>query len=144
MAELREIRDAMKSVSPDRLMMVSHGGGDVTNAIQAARQADLDIVALHQEQKTNWHEDTAAQVKKLRTVGRPIYIQESGRATMRGERYRGANCDATGEGNPFVKAMVEAMRAGAAAWTFHTDAAFGRTVNHFSASSRHVHRRRRF
>jgi hypothetical protein len=124
-AELKSIRDAVKAVAPDRLVMVSHGGGDINSTIEAARATGLDVIAFHEEQRRGWYEQTAAHVAALKAVGRPVYLQESGRATMPGERFRGADCasGAPGDG-PFSKALLEARKAGAAAWTFHTDAGF--------------------
>ena len=123
--ELKSIRDAVKAIAPERLVMVSHGGGEVAGVVEAAHAATLDVVALHQAQERGWHEATAAQLAQLKQLGRPVYVQESGRATMPDERFRGAACALVqGEENPFVTAMEEAKRAGAAAWTFHTDAGF--------------------
>jgi hypothetical protein len=123
--ELKSIRDAVKAVAPERLVMVSHGGGEVAGVIEATRAASLDVVALHQAQERGWYEATAAQLAELKQLGQPVYVQESGRATRPDERFRGAACaPVQGEDNPFLTAMEAAKRAGAAAWTFHTDAAF--------------------
>ena len=52
-------------------------------------------------------------VRTLEAAGRPIYVQEGPRATLPGERFRGASCArATPEDNPFLDAVVEAKRAG--------------------------------
>ena len=124
-AELKAIRDAVKAVAPERLVMVSHGGGDIANTVEAARTAGLDVIAFHEAQQRGWYEQSAGQVAALKALGRPIYLQESGRATLPGERFRGAECAAGTPGeNPFSRALTEARRAGAAAWTFHTDAGF--------------------
>jgi hypothetical protein len=105
--------------------MVSHGGGDLGSALEAGRAVKLDVIAFHEAQQRGWYERSAEQVAALKPLGRPIYLQESGRATRPGERFRGADCAAGPPGeNPFVKALAEARRAGAAAWTFHTDAGF--------------------
>jgi hypothetical protein len=122
-AELRSLHDAVKAVAPARLTMVSHGGGDMGSTVEAAREVKLDITAFHEPQARGWHQHTAGEVAKLKALGRPVYMQESARATDEGER--GARCAVDPKApNPFIVAMTEARRAGAAAWTFHTDAGF--------------------
>jgi len=106
--------------------MVSHGGGAVEESVQAAREAKLDVVAFHDDQRERWFTNTAASVDALEVTGLPIYVQEGARATAEGERFRGVRCEIAppGSENPLRRGLEEARRAGAAAWTFHTDAGF--------------------
>ncbi len=125
MAEVRGIRDAIKAVDATRLVMVSHGGGNTADTLAVAREARPDVLAFHDEQREGWFTHTAAHIQALKSVGRPIYVQEGARATLPGERFRGARCaNTTPEDNPLLKGLVAAKQAGAAAWTFHTDAGF--------------------
>ena len=125
MPEVRVIRNAIKLVDANRLVMMSHGGGDTTNALAAVQEAQLDLIAVHEEQIANWFEKTAAVLNTLKGPKKPIYVQEGARAAAPGERFRGVVCARSSpEKNPFIEGMNAAKQAGAAAWTFHTDAGF--------------------
>jgi len=123
-AEVKSVRDAVKRVDPARLVMVSEGPGE--GALAVAREASLDIIAFHEEQGPHAYEKTAGHVTAMKASGRPVYVQEGPRATLAGERPRGVTCvpAAAGEANPFFAGLAAARSAGAAAWTFHTDAGF--------------------
>jgi hypothetical protein len=126
--DARRIRDAIKSIDPDRLVMVSALGGAQTS-LDVARSAALDAIAFHESQEKDWYEATAANVRALLAAGRPVYLQEMARAPD-----RGVTCfDARGEPNPFLEAVRMARDAGAAAWTFHTGAAFRLDIRRFQS-----------
>jgi len=123
-AEVKSVRDAVKRIDPARLLMVSQGPGD--EALAVARDAALDIIAFHEEQGPHAYEKTAAHVSAMKVSGKPVYVQEGPRATLPGEPPRGVTCapEAAGDPNPFFSGVKAARAAGAAAWTFHTDAGF--------------------
>ena len=127
-AEVRRLRDAVKRADPSRLVMVSTQGGE-SESLSLAMEAELDVIAFHELQKTDWHSSTASIVEGLKVGGVPIYLQEMARAPDRGVR-----CTRdTPEMNPFVQALRKAKEAGAAAWTLHTAAAFRLDVEPFQA-----------
>jgi hypothetical protein len=127
-AEVRRLRDAVKRADPSRLVMVSTQGGE-TESLSLAMLAELDVIAFHELQKTDWHNSTMSTVQALKVAGVPIYLQEMARAPDRGVRC----ARDTPEMNPFVEAMRKAKEAGAAAWTLHTGAAFRLDVEPFQA-----------
>ena len=117
--EVIRLRNAVKAADPDRIVMMSTLGGP-DESVALALAASLDAVAFHESQSAGWYAHTAEQVQSLLRAGRPVYLQESARAPD-----RGVNCSAAGESlNPWVRAVQIAHSAGAAAWTFHTDAGF--------------------
>ena len=127
-AEVRRLRDAVKRADPSRLVMVSTQGGE-SDSLALAKEAELDVIAFHELQKTDWHSRTASIVQELKAGGVPVYLQEMARAPD-----RGVQCERdTPELNPFVQAMRKAKEAGAAAWTLHTGAAFRLDVEPFQA-----------
>ena len=127
-AEVRRLRDAVKRADPNRLVMVSTQGGE-SESLALAMEAELDVIAFHELQKTDWHSRTASIVQDLKVGGVPVYLQEMARAPDRGVRC----ARDTPELNPFVQAMRKAKEAGAAAWTLHTGAAFRLDVEPFQA-----------
>jgi hypothetical protein len=124
--QVRTIRNVVKVVDPTRLVMTSHTGpgsapaDDWQKSLSLADYASLDVIAFHQQQEVNWFARTPAEVRGLRTLARPVYLQEAGRA---GED-RGVDCAASYTNNPYTEAAKIGKRAGAAAYTFHTAAAF--------------------
>jgi hypothetical protein len=116
--EIRRLRDAVKAADPERLVMCSTLGG-VKETIALVADARLDIAAFHEDQREGWHRETSANVRALTATARPVYLQEMARAPD-----RGVACIAAPGSNAFVDAVRAARRAGAAAWTFHTDAGF--------------------
>lgn len=118
-SEVTRLRNGVKAADVDRIVMMSTLGGP-DESIALARAASLDVVAFHESQSAGWYEQTTAQVQSLLRAGRPVYLQEGARAPD-----RGVSCTASGVSvNPWVRAVQIAQRAGAAAWTFHTDAGF--------------------
>jgi hypothetical protein len=117
--EIRTLRDALKKADPERLVMCSTLGG-IKETIELVTDARLDIAAFHEDQKRAWYRETPGVVEALGKTGKPVYLQEMGRAPD-----RGVQCEIrTGAPNAFTEAVRTAKKAGAAAWTFHTDAGF--------------------
>ena len=54
MAEVRRLRDAVKRADPGRLVMVSTQGGE-SESLSLAMEAELDVIAFHELQKSGWH-----------------------------------------------------------------------------------------
>jgi hypothetical protein len=133
--EVRRLRDDVKRADPSRLVMVSTQGGE-TASLTLAKLADLDVIAFHELQQADWHTSTASTVQALKAGGVPIYLQEMARAPDRGVRC----AEETPEVNPFVEAMRKAKKAGAAAWTLHTNAGFRLDVEPFQTRIRSCQR----
>ena len=122
--EVNTIRGGVKLIDPSRLVMTSHSSDQGAGTVEAEKSRDLafsaplDVVAYHAPQEAGWYSFTLNEVRKMRATARPVYIQEGAR------RDRGVECGGSyPDGNPFVKAATAAKLSGAAAWTFHTDAA---------------------
>lgn len=139
-AEVRSIRDTVKSVDPTRLVMASHIGGQVDASVSLASpgKAALDLIAFHQGQDREWYVNTREVIQAIKQraaasgFAAPIYLQESGAAPD-----RGARCDEPpGAPNPFIEAVTLAKRAGAAAWTFHTHDGFALGTHDFQRGGR--------
>jgi hypothetical protein len=138
-SEIRALRNAVKRADPDRIVMCSTLGG-VSETLSLAAAAKLDVAAFHEGQEAGWHHDTPAIVSALKKGGLPVYLQEMARAPD-----RGVDCEIKpGEPNPFLTAMRAARAAGAAAWTFHTDAGFRLDSSPFQARLKMCGREREF
>lgn len=125
-AQVKELRDSVKRADSSRIVMASTQGGP-DESLSLAQLAELDVIAFHELQQTGWYRETAANVEALKTGRVPIYLQEMARAPD-----RGVTCAReTPEVNPFVEGVRSARRAGAAAWTLHTDAAFRLDIQSF-------------
>jgi hypothetical protein len=116
-AQVQAIRNAVKGIDPGRIVTVSHTADDPGPPLAIAAAANLDVIAYHDNGFSGqWPENTPAEVRALEAGGRPVYLQENRRAPD-------VPCSGTGE-NPFINAVKAAKLAGAAAWTFHTSAAY--------------------
>jgi len=72
-----------------------------------------DVVAYHEPRIETWWNDTGTHINEIRTVSqKPIYLQEPNKYT--GQSWLTVTA--------FLEAPCQAMKRGAAAWTFHTDA----------------------
>ena len=54
-ADVRRLRDAVKRADPTRLVMVSTQGG-ARESLSLASLAELDVIAFHELQKTDWQQ----------------------------------------------------------------------------------------
>jgi hypothetical protein len=137
--EVRALRDAVKAADPHRLVMCSTVGG-VEGTLNLVSAAGLDVTAFHEGQTEGWYEETPATVAALRRGPAPVYLQEMGRAPD-----RGAICDVLSwKRNAFADALGAAVKAGAAAWTFHTAAGFRLDAEPFQDRLRHCAREMEF
>jgi hypothetical protein len=123
-SQARVARDSVKAADADRLVTVSTTStaslGDSTST------AKLDVAAYHCCRSsgtiTDWAAATGPAVKGARAAvgpGIPIYFQEPNRCGTGGQY-----ADCTAGGSELVTAAVEAKKAGAAAWVFHTMAGY--------------------
>ena len=127
-AGLQGIKDAIKAVDPDRLVVVSARAED--QAVSFVKDYGFDAVTYHDPRDhapgrslhDNWATRTSPVVTGLKTrladrgAVAPIYLQEPSRFIRPGEH----RSDTDDEPSRYGIAMTNAKKAGAAAWTFHT------------------------
>lgn len=127
-AGLQGIKDAIKAVDPDRLVVVSARAED--QAVSFVKDYGFDAVTYHDPRDhapgrslhDNWATRTSPVVAGLKTrladrgAVAPIYLQEPSRFIRPGER----RSDTDDEPSRYGIAMTNAKKAGAGAWTFHT------------------------
>jgi hypothetical protein len=106
-SELLQLRQAVKSVDPGRIVTASVTG-DVHLAPGRALSSAQDVVAWHDARVPSFAQDTAPNTQLLRSFGGPVYLQEPPKASD-----VGAGADA------FRVAVANAKRLGAAAWCYH-------------------------
>lgn len=129
-AEAATIVAAVRAIDPDRIVTISSTGGhlvaDDASVQTTALDEEVDVVGIavatpHLPRTLDWASVTGLRVGNLRTALQergtpmPIYLQEEARRGHSG-------LDPTAD--EFVTAAQQARDAGAAAWIFHTDAAF--------------------
>lgn len=127
-AGLQGIKDAIKAVDPDRLVVVSARAED--QAVSFVKDHGFDAVTYHDPRDhapgrslhDNWATRTSPVVAGLKTrladrgAVAPIYLQEPSRFIRPGEH----RSDTDDEPSRYAIALTNAKKAGAAAWTFHT------------------------
>ncbi len=132
-AQRLDMRNVVKAADPLRIVTVStEQGFNASQAVSAAHSGLQDVVAYHEPRTATWYSDTGAVIANLRaamncgahlvntanfpgtTPCKPLYLQEPERWRP-AHPYTGAN---------FITAVTQAKNAGAAAWCFHTEAAF--------------------
>ena len=92
---------------------------------QRANATGQDVVAYHEPHFNEWWNYTYNWVRDLRAAsGKPIYLQEP-------LRYKPDENAWWYTAAGLQKAVKEAKRAGAAAWTFHTSAGFYMNQDNF-------------
>lgn len=119
--EIQAIRNVVKSHDPNRYVMASDTEtSGPSGAASLASTTPLDVIAYHDPRTppgTTWYNNTTTVVNDLRNASgasRPSYLQEP-------QKY----CPGSGlTGANFSTAVQNAKAAGAAAWTFHTEAGF--------------------
>lgn len=115
--ELRELREAVRAIDPDRLVTASHAG-DLTQEqlYQYLMNGKLDFVAPHRPRRPGSAEQTAPKVRQwllwMRQEGRivPVHLQEPFRRDF--GRWQPREKD-------FLIDLIGAIRGGAAGWCFH-------------------------
>jgi len=116
-ADVVAIKDAIKAIDPARIVTASNSQDlPAADAGRFTGGTGLDVAAYHDPRRSGFHE--AAQIESLvqalAVSGRPIYFQEPIRFTR----------DIADRAEYFFTAAVNARRAGAAAWCFHTELGF--------------------
>ena len=113
--DVLDIRNAVKGASNSALVSASIAcGASPAEAISIATSANLDIINYHDDRSANWYSQTGARVNSIAPASKPIYFGEP-------EKWSSGS---TLTADNFTTAVTRAKSAGAAAWTFHTRAAY--------------------
>jgi hypothetical protein len=120
--QIKDLIAAVHAKDPRRVVSGSTENADA-DAGRFAAASGSDFTAHHDDRERNWHERVATVVHGLRgglsKAAKPIYLQEPSPFT--------AFCDgqrADGNAAHHHAALRNAVKAGAAAWTFHTRTGF--------------------
>lgn len=121
-AQIKELIAAVHGKDPRRLVSGSTEHADA-DAGRFAAAPGVDFAAHHDDREPNWADRVATVVQGLRTglskAAKPIYLQEPSPFTTFCDGQR-----ADGNAAHHQAALRNAVKAGAAAWTFHTRTAF--------------------
>ena len=113
--DVLDIRNAVKGASNSALVSASIAcGAGPAEAVSIATSANLDIINYHDDRSANWYSQTGARVNSISPSSKPIYFGEPEKWSS------GSSLTA----DNFTTAVTRAKSAGAAAWTFHTRAAY--------------------
>lgn len=113
--DVKDIRDDIKQIAPEYPLGASIAyDASASYAIDAANVVNLDVILYHDPRTADWYQRTGQVVNELKVSGKPVYLEEP-------ERWRPGSSLTS---NDFMTAMTQAESAGAAAWTFHTEAGF--------------------
>lgn len=122
LAQVLELRNAIKDIDPNRIVTASWGGGDAQDYKSFLEQTKVDFIATHgPPRKPDWAEKTAVELKLARSQLNsdiPILFDEPSRCD------KGVDCKDPSAAQQFLMAAQNAKRAGAAGWFFHTAAGF--------------------
>lgn len=122
LAQVREIRNAIKEIEPDQIVTASWGGGDAEDYKSFLEQTNVDFIATHgPPRKKDWAEKTTVEMKRARSQLSseiPILFDEPSRCD------KGVDCKDRSAAQQFLSAAQNAKRSGAAGWFFHTTAGF--------------------
>lgn len=122
LAQVHELRDAIKEVDPRRIVTASWGGGDAEDYKSFLEQTNVDFIATHgPPRKKDWAEKTEVEMKRARSQldsEIPILFDEPSRCD------KGVDCKDPSAAQQFLMAAQNAKRSGAAGWFFHTTAGF--------------------
>jgi hypothetical protein len=115
--DVTSIAAAVKAADPNRIVTASNSPNtSPESAAQFTVDAGLDVTAYHEDRGANWYkaEQIERVVTALKRNGRPAYLQEPTRFPF----------PSTDRSDYFRIARMNAKRAGAAAWCFHTELGF--------------------
>ncbi len=120
LAQVREVRDAVKEIDPDRIVTASWGGGEAKDYKSFVEQTKVDFIATHgPARKKDWAEKTPVEMKRARAqIDIPVLFDEPSRCE------KGVDCKDPSAAQQFLMAAQNAKHAGAAGWFFHTTAGF--------------------
>ena len=115
--ELRELREAIRAIDPDRLVTASHAGDLTQEQLrQYLKEVRVDFVAPHRPRRSGSAEQTAQKVRQwlawMQRLGKvvPVHLQEPFRRDY--GRWQPGERD-------FLVDLTGAIRGGAAGWCFH-------------------------
>jgi hypothetical protein len=122
LAQVRELRDAIKEIDPDRIVTASWGGGEAEDYKSFVEQTKVDFIATHgPARKKDWAEKTPEEMEQARSqIGSqmPVLFDEPSRCD------KGVDCKDPSAARQFLTAAQNAKRSGAAGWFFHSSAGF--------------------
>ena len=113
-SNIKDIRDAIKAQSSDFVSASIACGASSSEAVSITNSANLDFINYHDDRTTDWYGQTAVRVQSIMPASKPVYLGEPEKWTS-GSGFTADN---------FITAVTQAKSAGAAAWTFHTRAAY--------------------
>lgn len=109
------LRKKLKAIRPDIILSASEAyEATPEEYLKFAAETKMDIMNYHEPRGGDWWNRTADCVKQLHQARKPVYLGEPGRWTP------GSSLTAKN----LITAVTQAREAGAAAWTFHTEAGF--------------------
>lgn len=113
--DIISLRKKLKAMQPDIMLSASEAyEATPEEDIAFVDHTGLDIVNYHEPRGGAWWDSTSSRVERLLESGRPVYLGEPGRWK--------AGSSLTVE--DLITAVTSAKKAGAAAWTFHSEASF--------------------
>ncbi|HEY4526016.1 MAG TPA: hypothetical protein VJL32_02895, partial [Candidatus Paceibacterota bacterium] len=114
-AQVKDLKRAVKAVDPGRIVTVSNTETSGTSGtVRLVDSAGLDAADFHDSRVSDWYIKTGQVVTALLPTHKPVYLSEP-------QKYSGQTNLTT---DNFLSAIKRAKRAGAAAWTLHTDSGF--------------------
>jgi hypothetical protein len=109
------LRGVLKSIQPGVILSASEAyeatPGEDSGFVS---RTGMDVINYHEPRGGKWWNRTYSRAEELRTTGKPVYLGEPGRWKP------GSSLTAA----DLIRAITEAKKAGAAAWTFHSEASF--------------------
>ena len=118
--DVASIFAGIKAVDPARIGFADNApvDDDPDTPRSFAAKVGLDVVAYHDPRSPRWYQFPTmdAMLRKLKTAGRPVYLQEPNATRDPLFPY-----PANDRAEYFLQALANAKLAGAAAWCFHTE-----------------------
>jgi len=116
--DVGRIYRAVKAADPARITTADNSLGQDWGpqyATDFTARLGLDVVAFHESRGPQWYLPPFYQsiVRTMKAAGRPVYLQEPNST-------RDSTYTANDRADYFLRAIVSAKLAGAAAWCFHT------------------------
>jgi hypothetical protein len=116
--DLRELRELVRRLDPERLVTASHGGDIGLDELRAyVNEVRVDFISPHRPRDASSPKQTAAKTREYLTaldeLGRvvPVHYQEPFR--------RGYSGDWQPSADDFLTDLAQARAGGAAGWCFH-------------------------
>ena len=118
-SDIGNIRAGIKAIHPGRIVTASVSSQHTAEfATKLTADQDLDVTTYHDPREFGWFEMQTMEpmVRTLRSIGRPIYLQEP----MPTRDFTFTWYVQHDRAEYFLKAAAHAKLAGAAAWCFHS------------------------